>query len=120
MALLSRMFALHDKDKFEIYAYSIASDVEDEVHYEVKKFFNHFRKVSNFSDVEVKNLVKDKIDIAVDLNGYTQNNRVSLFLNKLAPIQINYLGYPGTMGFKIMIGSLQIKLLFQNIRKILQ
>ena len=101
MALLSRMFELHDKDKFEIYAYSIASDVEDEVHYEVKKFFNHFRKVSNFSDVEVKNLVKeDKIDIAVDLNGYTQNNRVSLFLNKLAPIQINYLGYPGTMGSK--------------------
>ena len=42
----------------------------------------------------------DKIDIAIDLNGYTKNNRLSLFLNKIAPIQINYLGYPGTTGSK--------------------
>ena len=101
MTLLSRMFELHDKDKFEIYAYSIAPDIEDEVHFKVKKLFKHFRQVGNISDIEVKNIVKnDKIDVAIDLNGYTKNNRLSLFLNNLAPIQINYLGYPGTIGSK--------------------
>jgi protein O-GlcNAc transferase len=42
---------------------------------------------------------EDRIDIAIDLNGYTQNSRTGIFAYSAAPIQINYLGYPGTLGF---------------------
>ena len=41
---------------------------------------------------------RDKIDIAIDLTGYTQHNRTGIFAYPAAPVQINYLGYPGTMG----------------------
>jgi predicted O-linked N-acetylglucosamine transferase (SPINDLY family) len=45
---------------------------------------------------------QDEIDIAVDLNGYTQNSRTGIFAYRAAPIQINYLGYPGTLGADFM------------------
>ena len=61
----------------------------------VKQFFN----VKNFSDKDIIKLSRDyKIEIAVDLMGYTQYSRPSLFVNRLVPIQVNYLGYPGTFG----------------------
>ena len=53
-------------------------------------------------DFEIKKLCKSlNIDIAIDLNGYTKDSRSSIFKNKCAPIQINYLGFPGTMGDEV-------------------
>jgi predicted O-linked N-acetylglucosamine transferase (SPINDLY family) len=63
------------------------------------KSFDHFNDVSEVSDKDVALIARqDKIDIAVDLTGYTQKNRSGIFAYRLAPIQINFLGYPGTMG----------------------
>ena len=63
--------------------------------------FSEFFDCGLKSDDDVIKISKDfKIDIAIDLNGYTKGGRPLIFKNKCAPIQINYLGYPGTMGDK--------------------
>ena len=66
-----------------------------------KKTFTKFYDVSNLSDEEIISLSKKlKIHIAIDLMAHTggHESRFGIFLNKLAPIQINFLGYPGTSG----------------------
>ena len=45
---------------------------------------------------------KLKIDIAINLTGLTENSRTDIFMQRVAPIQINYLGYPGTLGTNLM------------------
>jgi protein O-GlcNAc transferase len=58
-----------------------------------------YREISDLSDIDIVNMVRnDQIDIAIDLNGLTENNRKYIFDYRVAPVQINYLGYPGTMG----------------------
>jgi predicted O-linked N-acetylglucosamine transferase (SPINDLY family) len=62
-----------------------------------------FKDLSRLSDKEAALLAReDRIDIAIDLNGYTQNSRTGIFAYRIAPIQINYLGYPGTLGADFM------------------
>ena len=61
--------------------------------------FDQFLDVHNHSDREVATLAREQeIDIAVDLGGFTQDSRTAIFAMRAAPIQVNYLGYPGTMG----------------------
>ena len=58
-----------------------------------------FTDIDTVSDLDAVKLARhDKIDIAIDLTGYTENCRPNIFAHRVAPIQINYLGYPGTMG----------------------
>jgi predicted O-linked N-acetylglucosamine transferase (SPINDLY family) len=65
--------------------------------------FDHFIDVDEKSDKEITELARDlKIDIAIDLNGYTQYCRSQIFAYRAAPVQVNYLGYPGTMGAQYM------------------
>ena len=65
----------------------------------LEKSFDHFLEVSGKSDIEVAKLSRTlNIDIAVDLKGFTQDARTGIFAYRAAPIQVNYLGYPGTMG----------------------
>ncbi len=98
MHLISSILELHDKSKFEIYLYSFTS-TEDEYTERAKNCGCIFRDIKKLSDKEsVKLARKDKLDIAIDLKGYTDNNRMNIFSNRVAPIQINYLGYPGSLG----------------------
>ncbi len=98
MLLMKRIFELHDKNKFEIFIYS-CSNKHDEFTEELKKNANKFSNITNLSDEDAANLAReDQIDIAVDLKGYTKNTRLSIFSLRIAPIQISYLGYPGTLG----------------------
>ena len=98
--LITRVLELHDKKEFKIYAYSL-HNIEDDYTNRIKNAVFLFRNLKDISDLEIVNIVReDNIDIAVDLNGYTKNNRTSIFSYRLAPIQINYLGYPGTLGSK--------------------
>jgi predicted O-linked N-acetylglucosamine transferase (SPINDLY family) len=98
--LMSRLFKLHDRDQFEIYAFSLLNGGEkDTVRTEVMQYFDHFIDVDHLSDQEVAELSRKlEIDIAVDLGGQTMDARTGIFALRAAPIQINYLGYPGTMG----------------------
>ena len=97
--LIAKVIKLHNRDKFEIFAYSLIGKKEDELRKQLIKSFDVFKDVSEISDKEIALLSRqDKIDIAIDLNGYTQNARSGIFAYRAAPVQINYLGFAGTMG----------------------
>lgn len=99
--LIYKMLCFHNKKKFKIYSYAYGFDKEDDLHNLIKKEVDVYRDIRDIGDHDVALLAKkDNLDIAIDLQGYTDKSRLSIFANKVAPIQINYLGYPGTMGAK--------------------
>jgi predicted O-linked N-acetylglucosamine transferase (SPINDLY family) len=96
--LIAELFEIHDKSKFELYGFSLVKAC-DAMRGRLQKAFDHFIDIDGISDVEVAKLARDKfIDIAVDLSGFTNYSRTGIFSHRAAPIQVNYLGYPGTMG----------------------
>ena len=98
MFLISSILKIHDKSKFEIYLYSFAPK-EDKYTEVAKNCGCIFRDIKRLNDIEVVELArKDNLDIAIDLMGYTKNHRMSVFSYRVAPIQINYLGFPGSVG----------------------
>ena len=102
--LIVELFELHDKNKFEIIAFSFSFSDEDksQIRLRLNQAFDKFIDVSNMSDLEVTKLSRELgVDIAVDLTGLTANSRLSLFSYRVAPIQVNYLGYPGTIDNKL-------------------
>ena len=98
--LILDVFKNHDNSKFEIYGFSHGPK-KDKWTDEVQKYFHKFFDVYNLNEKEIAILSrKNNIDIAVDLRGYTKNSITRTYYYGAAPIQINYLGYPGTMGNK--------------------
>jgi len=97
--LIAEMLELHDKERFEIHAFSFGPDVFDEMRQRCVHAVEHFHDVRNLSDQAVAQFARDQnIDIAVDLKGFTQDGRMGIFALRAAPIQISYLGYPGSTG----------------------
>jgi len=97
--LLAELFELHDKSQFELIGFSFGANTGDAMRQRLEKSFDQFIEVSNKSDIEIAQLSRNlKIDIAVDLKGFTQDARTGIFSYRAAPIQVNYLGYPGTIG----------------------
>jgi predicted O-linked N-acetylglucosamine transferase (SPINDLY family) len=97
--LTAELFELHDHSAFEIYAFSFGPKVEDEQRQRLRGAFHEFIEIFELPDCEVINLVRSKgIDIAIDLGGYTENSPVSILKQRVAPIQVGYLGYLGTLG----------------------
>jgi predicted O-linked N-acetylglucosamine transferase (SPINDLY family) len=102
--LTSEVFELHDRNQFEIYAFSLREirniNGDDQ---RLNKIFDKFVDVASYSDLEIAKLVKSlSIDIAIDLNGHTQHARIGIFAYRIAPIQITWLGYAGTLGAKFI------------------
>jgi predicted O-linked N-acetylglucosamine transferase (SPINDLY family) len=86
-----------DKNKFELFAFSFKT-VADPMHFRLKVAFDHYIPVNKLSDVEVTKLSRElEIDIAIDLNGQTADGRPKIFSGRAAPIQVNHIGFPGTM-----------------------
>ena len=97
--LIFELLNKHNKKKFKIYCYSFGFENKDSLHLDIENIVDVYRDIREISDHEAALLArKDGIDIAIDLQGYTDKNRISIFANRAAPIQINYLGYPGSMG----------------------
>ena len=87
-------------EKFKLIAYSNSNRM-DETTIELKKRFNVWRKINHLNDTEVINLVKkDSVDILFDLSGHTAKNRLSIFVNKPAPVQVTWCGYNASTGLK--------------------
>lgn len=96
--LIAELFEIHNRNQFEIYAFSL-NNANDEMRERLVAAFDHFINAESMSDIEVAQLSRaHSIDIAVDLTGFTQDSRTGIFAHRAAPIQVNYLGYPGTMG----------------------
>lgn len=99
--LMAGLFEEHDREKFELVAFSFGPDRTDEMRKRISAAFDRFIDVRNKSDKDIALLSRNMgVDIAVDLKGFTQDQRVGIFSCRPAPIQVNYLGYPGTMGAK--------------------
>ena len=99
MHLMAELFERHDKTQFELIAFSFGPDLHDEWRIRAKSSFDQFIDVRDKSEIEIAELARLlAIDIAVDLKGFTQDARTNIFTHRAAPIQVNYLGFPGTMG----------------------
>jgi predicted O-linked N-acetylglucosamine transferase (SPINDLY family) len=99
MYLMARLLEVHDRGRFAIFAYSYGQEETDAMRERVKQSVDCFRDVKNRPSREIAALARaDGIDIAIDLQGYTGNTQSDIFSFRPAPVQINYLGYPGTMG----------------------
>lgn len=103
LRLMIDTFKNHNKSKFDFYAFSFGNKKKTKLHFEAKQYFKKFIYINNLSNKEVMKICDDlNIDIAIDLCGLTAENRIGLFANRIAPTQINYLGYPGTSGANFM------------------
>jgi protein O-GlcNAc transferase len=94
------LFQLHDKNNFEIFGFSLNPAPKDFMQESISRSCSQFINVSHMSDIEVAKLARElEIDIAIDLNGHvTTGARPGIFSYRAAPIQINFLGNPGTIG----------------------
>jgi protein O-GlcNAc transferase len=101
--LIAGMFECHDKSLFDVTAISCGINDKSEIRGRLKESVERFIDAENYSDVQIAKLVKNlEIDILVDLKGFTTESRTGVFAMKAAPVQINYLGFPGTMGASYM------------------
>ena len=99
--MITSLLELHDKKDFEIFLYSF-NFKQDSYTNKLKNLGCVFKDIKDFNETKIIELVRsDNLNIAIDLMGYTGNNKNFIFRNRIAPIQINYLGFPGTMGSKL-------------------
>lgn len=97
--LMAELFEQHDKSRFELTAFSFGPDKQDAMRRRVSAAFEKFIDARSMSDLEVAMQARDLgLDIALDLKGFCQDSRTGIFALRAAPVQVNYLGYPGTMG----------------------
>jgi predicted O-linked N-acetylglucosamine transferase (SPINDLY family) len=95
---LAEQLENHDKSKVELYAFCLKS-VQDPMRDRLESAFDHWIDVQSMSDLEITKLSRELgIDIAIDLNGHTADGRPGIFAARAAPIQLNHLGFPGSMG----------------------
>jgi predicted O-linked N-acetylglucosamine transferase (SPINDLY family) len=97
--LTAGMFERHDRTRFETVAISFKSDTHNQVRERLSASFERFIDAERMGDREIAQMVRElEIDIAVDLNGFTEGSRPNVFAQRPAPVQVNYLGFAGTLG----------------------
>tara|TARA_B100000575_G_scaffold293241_1_gene303989 strand:+ start:1376 stop:3064 length:1689 start_codon:yes stop_codon:yes gene_type:complete len=118
---LKTVLVNYDRNKFSISIYDgNKPDKEDSTMKDFKQYVDKMTNIRNIDDIGVINLVrKDKIDILIDLMGLTSNHRLSLYKNRLAPIQITWCGFQNTTGIKEMDYIIVDKnLIFEDEKKL--
>ena len=99
--IVSELFSHHDKDKFEIIGFSLDPfmEAQSKIKNEIIRELDNYVECGNDNYLKIaEKSVNHKIDIAIDLAGYTGRHKLKSFIKGVAPIQINFLGYPGTLG----------------------
>jgi predicted O-linked N-acetylglucosamine transferase (SPINDLY family)/SAM-dependent methyltransferase len=98
-SLIAEMIERHERSRFEIFGYCFSRDDGSEVRRRLMTAFDRFVLIRHMPHAEAaQRIYDDKIDILIDLKGYTMDARTEILTCRPAPIQVNYLGYPGTMG----------------------
>lgn len=101
--LIAGLLEAHDRSRFEVIALSLGPDRRDPMRARLQAAVDRFIDVRTCSDGEAAALIRElEVDIAVDLQGFTHGCRPGIFARRAAPVQVNYLGYPGTMGADYM------------------
>lgn len=97
--LMAGVFERHDKGRVETFAISCGMDDGSALRSRIRNSFDHFIDVRGMGSRQIAELMRShEIDIAIDLAGYTSDSRVEVFAHRPAPLQITYLGHPGTLG----------------------
>ncbi|MFU7529263.1 tetratricopeptide repeat protein [Qipengyuania sp. ASV99] len=97
--LLGGLLREHDRSRFEVHGFSIGAKRDDAYRRASEQSIEHFHDVAGWSDERIVTLARSlDFDIAIDRQGYTVDSRSGLFKQKLAPLQVTYLGYPSTLG----------------------
>lgn len=97
--LIADLFAAHDRERFTVHVYSSGPDDGSTVRRRAQAGCEHFADVRALSDTELaQRIAAEGIDVLVDLSGYTEFSRSRVLTARAAPVQVSYLGFPGTMG----------------------
>jgi protein O-GlcNAc transferase len=97
--LTAELFELHNRDQFLIYCFSLGPDDKSDIRHRIEQSFDHFINCNQMSTENIIKKIREcEIDILVDVNGYTEFARTEVLMRRPAPIQVNYLGFPATMG----------------------
>ena len=97
--LMAEVFELHDAGRFEITAYSYGPDDRSPMRARLEQAFHRFEDITSLSmEQAAGKIYADEIDLLVDLKGYTAHTRTQILALRPAPVQVNFLGYPGTLG----------------------
>jgi len=95
----AELFELHDRDRFQIFAFSFGPDDGSAMRQRLQRSFDRFVDVRHASDFDIARQMRAlEIDVTVDLGGFTNGCRPAILAHRPSPVQVNYLGYPGTMG----------------------
>jgi protein O-GlcNAc transferase len=97
--LMAGLFEQHDRSRFRVDAVSFGPDTDDAMRRRIRPCFERFDDVRGLSDRQVAQRLRERgVDIAIDLKGFTTGNRCGILARRPAPLQVSYLGYPGTLG----------------------
>ncbi|TJZ82890.1 tetratricopeptide repeat protein [Paracoccus hibiscisoli] len=99
MVLMAGLFEHHDRSRFEVFAYSYGREDDSPTRRRLVAAVEHFCDIRKMTDADIAARARmDGIDIAIDLKGFTLGSRLAIFSHRAAPIQMSWLGWPGTLG----------------------
>lgn len=97
--LMANLFEAHDPNAIEVFIYYCGIPSDDGINRRIKAAAEHWADIRTISDDEAAaQIAADEIDILIDVNGHTRDARLGIFARRPSPIQVNWLGYPGSMG----------------------
>jgi predicted O-linked N-acetylglucosamine transferase (SPINDLY family) len=103
MHLMAGIFERHDRSRFAIHAFSYGPDRDDMARRRLRASIDHFEDVRALTDADIARLARqEQVDIAIDLKGLTYDSRPGIFAEGSAPLQVGWLGYPGTLGAPLL------------------
>jgi predicted O-linked N-acetylglucosamine transferase (SPINDLY family) len=110
--LMAELLEKMDKSRFELFLYSHGPDDGSVMRHRIKGVADRFTEVGTMSDRQAAEQIReDQVDILIDLKGHTVNGRLGIFAHRPAPVQVTYLGFPGTSGanyIDYMIGDAEV------------
>lgn len=105
--LMAGLFERHDRARFEVFGFSYGADDGSPMRARLQRAFEHFVDVRAYGDAQIARLLRDReIDIAIDLKGHTTDARIGILAHRPAPLQLAWLGFPGTTGAGFVDGVL--------------
>ena len=103
--LIAEVLELHDRDRFEVFAFSFGPEDHSAMRARLRAACEHFIDIAwDPDDIAVQRIREADLDIAIDLKAHTLGARTALLAHRVAPVQLNWLGYPGTMGAEFIDG----------------